>query len=278
MGQQRDYYQILFLPDTASPDEIRKAYFILAKKFHDDLNRSASAEERAFCENALKDINAAYEVLSKPPQREAYDRGRSRGPSSDPGYGAPRSAGSRPIPRADPNRISLGILRPGELRKFSFTLSNDGSPARSCRVSAARFPWIELPFEIDPLPARVPVQVQVASSTSKGPLSGAIRIDLDGSVIEVPVTGQVETLQTTTAPIQAGESLVVDRSIQVGQRKPVQKTACPFCGYQNPVGVSICRQCEMPMQRDGLRCPYCGERLPSSACTCPGCRRLVTLW
>jgi molecular chaperone DnaJ len=65
----RDYYAILGVSRTASPDEIKKAYRRLARELHPDLNPSAEAQER------FKEVTAAYEVLSDPQKREIVDLG-----------------------------------------------------------------------------------------------------------------------------------------------------------------------------------------------------------
>ncbi len=64
----RDYYEILGVPRTADKDELKRAYRRLARKYHPDVNREQGAEER------FKEINRAYEVLSEPETRAAYDR------------------------------------------------------------------------------------------------------------------------------------------------------------------------------------------------------------
>lgn len=67
--QYRDYYEILGIDKSAKPDEIKKAYRKLAKKYHPDLN--GGSEEAA---EKLKEVNEAYEVLSDPEKKSKYDR------------------------------------------------------------------------------------------------------------------------------------------------------------------------------------------------------------
>ena len=72
----RDYYAILKVPKDASDRKVKKAYHAMAKKWHPDKNRQAGQEERlAKAERNFKLIARAYEVLSDPDVRAAYDRG-----------------------------------------------------------------------------------------------------------------------------------------------------------------------------------------------------------
>ena len=65
-----NYYKILGVPPHATQDEIVKAYHRLALKFHPDVSKTPNAEER------MKEINAAYEVLSDPEKRWQFDEER----------------------------------------------------------------------------------------------------------------------------------------------------------------------------------------------------------
>lgn len=66
--KKEDYYKTLGIDKNASTDEIRKAYRSMAKKYHPDKNKSHDAEDK------FKEINEAYEVLSDPNKKAAYDR------------------------------------------------------------------------------------------------------------------------------------------------------------------------------------------------------------
>jgi len=63
----KDYYAALGVDKTATVEQIKRAYRKLARKYHPDLNKAADAEAR------FKDIAEAYEALSDPEKRAAYD-------------------------------------------------------------------------------------------------------------------------------------------------------------------------------------------------------------
>ncbi|HRN76577.1 molecular chaperone DnaJ [Ottowia sp.] len=68
---KRDYYEVLGVPKNASDDEIKKSYRKLAMKYHPDRNQgeAASAAEAKF-----KEAKEAYEMLSDPQKKAAYDQ------------------------------------------------------------------------------------------------------------------------------------------------------------------------------------------------------------
>ena len=68
MNEKRDYYEILGVNKNATDEEIKRAFRVLAKKYHPDVNKEPGAADK------FKEIGEAYSVLSDKNKRAQYDQ------------------------------------------------------------------------------------------------------------------------------------------------------------------------------------------------------------
>lgn len=111
----RDFYNILGVGRDATPDDIKRAYRSLARRWHPDHNRGPDAEAR------FKDITEAYRILSDPDERARYDR-----------LGPLYTADGRPPTPEDLNEVVGSVLgglfrrrgrEPGEDLRYTISLT-----------------------------------------------------------------------------------------------------------------------------------------------------------
>lgn len=79
----KDYYKIMGVAETATPEEIKTAYRKLARKYHPDVSKEPNAETK------FKELGEANEVLKDPEKRAAYDKLRKGGWRSGEDFRAP---------------------------------------------------------------------------------------------------------------------------------------------------------------------------------------------
>jgi molecular chaperone DnaJ len=119
---KRDFYEILGVPKNASDDEIKKAYRKLAMKHHPDRNQGDIQGGR----EKFKEAKEAYEMLSDPQKRAAYDQHGHAGvdPNMRGGPGARRL-----------RRLCRGLWR--HLRRHLRGRAGRGAAAAGARCTAA---------------------------------------------------------------------------------------------------------------------------------------------
>jgi len=66
--EYKDYYEVLGVDRDVSPEDLKKAYRKLARKYHPDVSKLANAEEK------FKEVGEAYEALKDPEKRAQYDQ------------------------------------------------------------------------------------------------------------------------------------------------------------------------------------------------------------
>lgn len=176
MAQSKDFYAVLGVSASATPDEIKKQYRKLAKKYHPDTNRGdPKAAER------FKEISEAYNVIGDVEKRKQYDEMRRYGAFS--GFGGARPGGARPGgpgargPSPETGNVHFedfdigGLGGLGDLFASMFGGGRGGAarsraPERGQTVETT----LEIPFRVAAMGGKVPVSLEVTEecSTCKG--------------------------------------------------------------------------------------------------------------
>jgi DnaJ-class molecular chaperone len=94
----RDYYEVLGVAKDATPDQVKKAYRGLARKYHPDVNPGDKK-----CEALFKEAQQAYDVLSDTEKRALYDRYGMAGFQGMGGAAGPRTSAHEWAAQAGPH-------------------------------------------------------------------------------------------------------------------------------------------------------------------------------
>ena len=125
-----DYYEVLHLHPSAHPDVVQAAYRRLALLYHPDKNPSPEAT------NLMAQVNQAYDVLSDPEKRAAYDRSReahSSRPTPPPSSSARTEGDARPSAGSSSGRQSgsgVGLITLGSSKSDVLGVQSSPSDTR----------------------------------------------------------------------------------------------------------------------------------------------------
>lgn len=176
----KEYYEILDIPLTATPDEIKAQYRQLVRIYHPD--RFRNQDDKAYAEEKLKQINIAFQVLS----------GHSI-------HREPFEARVAPQPVAYPPELHVGAVAVGQRVKRNLQIGNSGGPADNVQiVYGAEKPWFQLVngqrvYPNQPFPLNFEVMIDTKRLAPDRLYREWVDIVLDGISVRVEV-------QLQTAP------------------------------------------------------------------------------
>jgi molecular chaperone DnaJ len=158
----KDFYQVLGVPDSASPEDIKKAYRKLAKQYHPDANpNNPKAAER------FKEVSEAHSTLADPEKRKQYDQMRRYGafegmPRRRQGAGASRGGGAPDFGDASGQNFDFGDL--GGLGDIFSSIFGRGRGREEARGADTLEAVVEVPFRVAMLGGKVPVTLPITET------------------------------------------------------------------------------------------------------------------
>jgi molecular chaperone DnaJ len=199
-------YEVLGVPKNAPDDEIKKAYRKLAREYHPDRNPGDNGAEDKF-----KEVQAAYDLLSDPEKRRAYDAFGSAGARGFPGGG--QDMGGMRFEEFDLGNLGdlLGGMFGGGRRATS------RQPVRGNDLET----HVRISFDdsLKGVQVRVPIEVETACSVCHG-------------------TGAEPGTAPITCPQCAGRGVVSDAQGLFAFSQP-----CPRCRGNGTIVETPCRHC-----------------------------------
>ncbi len=219
MADKRDYYEVLGVDKNATPDEIKKAYRKLAKKYHPDLN----PDDKEGAEQKFKEATEAYEVLSDAEKKQKYDQfGHAAfDPTAGGGYGGGGFGGFDGFDMGDIFNSFFGGGFGGGQR------SNANAPQRGRDITYN----LDLTFEEACFGAEKDVTVNHLERCPSCQGSGAAAGTSPETCPACHGTGQVRSVQRTAF----GSFQSVRPCDSCGGRGTIIKTPCAACHGEGSV-------------------------------------------
>lgn len=214
----QDFYQVLGVAESATAEEIKKAYRRLAKQYHPDANPNNPAAAEKF-----KQISEAHSVLSDPEKRKKYDQMRKLGAFDFAGRGAGARAGGRAGAQA-PGGFSevfdfgdFGSMGLGDIFSSIFGRGGKRQEPRGETLETT----IKVPFRTAVLGGKIPITIPV---TAACPGCGG--------------TGGAPGAAISACPECKGRG-----TISFGQGGFAVNRPCPLCRGRGRVAAEKCGTC-----------------------------------
>lgn len=203
----RSPYEVLGVAKNASDDEIKKAYRSLARQYHPDRNPDDARSEERF-----KEVQSAYDVLSDPEKRRAYDTFGSAGPRGFPGGADMGGARFEEFNLGDLGDLLGGMFGGGARQRGGVR-----QPIRGDDLETN----VRISFEdsLKGIQVRVPVEAETACSVCHG-------------------TGAEPGTSPVVCPQCAGRGVVSDAQGLFAFSQP-----CPRCQGNGSIVEKPCRHC-----------------------------------
>lgn len=185
MAELPDYYEILQVHPRAEPEVIEAAYRRLARLYHPDVSRRPDAGER------MRQINLAYEVLSDPQKRRAYDAARATNGLVRRHPAEPARPTTRPATltiEVQPAMLSFGQVTPEEPVRATLRVLVRGDGSRRGRALAGPA-WLHVePAEFDGPAAELRVVAHTAGLRAHSAYQGHVVVEAGSARCMVPVS------------------------------------------------------------------------------------------
>src|SRR5690349_13327681 len=216
MAAQRDYYEVLGVPEAAATDDVKKAFRRLAKQYHPDRNPNNPQAAEKF-----KEINEAHDALSDPEKRKKYDTLRRYGAYAGAGRAprGPTGGGSSDNFSTDFDFSDLGSFGGlGDL--FSSIFGRKGGEREDQDETVET--TLAVPFRVAALGGKLPVTLAMAEVCPTCSGSGAA----PGATI-------------STCPECKGRG-----TVSFGQGGFAVNRPCPMCRGKGRIPSERCKTCQ----------------------------------